>query len=307
MDMRQRPLLPSLSQLVAFEAVMGHHSVTAAADELHLTQSTVSRMIRALEDRIGRPLFLRRNRSLVPLPEALAYRDDVVRGLDIIQRASMSMMANPGGGTLSLSVLPTLATRWLAPHLGRFLGANPGIAVNLSTQIRRFSFRAESHDAAIYFGHRDWPEVRHMKLFDERLTACAAPGLLARHPVATVADMAALPRLQLETRAGGWADWFAAQGAEVPGGPGMVMDQFSTMIQAAISGLGVALLPHYLARTEIAEGRLHAVLTPDVPASGAYWLVWPEAKDAHPPLLRFRDWLGALAAEMTAGASGGGK
>ncbi|MBU2956322.1 LysR substrate-binding domain-containing protein [Paracoccus sp. 1_MG-2023] len=292
--MRQRHFLPSLSQLIAFEAVMRHHSVTAAADELHLTQSTVSRLIRALEDRIGKPLFLRQNRSLIPLPEARAYQNDISRGLDIIQRASMSMMANPGGGTLSLSVLPTLATRWLAPHLGRFLDANPGISINLSTQIRRFSFRAETHDAAIYFGQQDWPDVRHLKLFDERLTACAAPGFLARHPVRQVDDMAGLPRLQLETRALGWTDWFAAHDAQPPAAAGMVMDQFSTMIQAAISGLGIALLPHYLARIEIEEGRLAPILTPDIPATGAYWLVWPASKDAHAPLVRFRDWLGQL-------------
>ncbi|WP_330450474.1 LysR family transcriptional regulator [Paracoccus marcusii] len=53
--MRQRRFLPSLSQLIAFEAVMRHGSVTAAADELHLTQSTVSRLVASLERQLGKP------------------------------------------------------------------------------------------------------------------------------------------------------------------------------------------------------------------------------------------------------------
>lgn len=296
MILRQRRFLPSLSQLLAFEAVMRHESVTAAANELHLTQSTVSRLIRSLEAQLGKELFARQKNRLVPNAEATAYQADVTRGLDIIQRAGMALIANPGGGALSLSVLPTFATRWLAPRLGRFLEQNPGIALNLSTKIQRFSFASESFDAAIYFGDGDWPEARHLKLFDERLTACAAPDFLTRHPVSSPADLAGLPLLQLETRPRGWSDWFAAQGAPQMTGAGMVMDQFSMMIQAAISGLGIALLPHYLAEVEIGDGRLAPVLRQAVPASGAYWLVWPETKERYAPLARFREWLAAEAA-----------
>ena len=195
------------------------------------------------------------------------------------------------GGALSLSVLPTFATRWLAPRLGRFLEQNPGISFNLSTKIQRFSFASETFDAAIYFGEPDWPGARHLKLFDETLTACASPGFLAQNPIAAPSDMAGLPLLQLETRPTGWADWFAAHGVADQAASGMVMDQFSMMIQAAISGLGIALLPHYLARPEIEENRLHPVLNQAVPATGAYWLAWPEEKDGYAPLARFREWI----------------
>lgn len=291
MIMRQRRLLPSLSQLLAFEAVIRHQSVTAAADELHLTQSTVSRLIQSLEALLGKELFLRQKRRLIPSAEALAYQADVSQGLDIIQRASMALIANPGGGALSLSVLPTFATRWLAPRLGEFLDQNPGIALNLSTKIQRFSFLSESFDAAIYFGNPDWPDVHHLKLFGERLTACASPAFLEQNGIETAEDLTGLPLLHLETRPDGWRDWFAAHEAEAPAAAGMVVDQFSTMIQAAISGLGVALLPHYLARTEIEDDRLRPILTPSVEATGAYWLVWPDTKSDYAPLTRFRTWV----------------
>ena len=289
--MRQRRFLPSLSQLIAFEAVMRHGSVTAAADELHLTQSTVSRLVASLERQLGKPLFTRDRKRLTPTPEAVTYAASVTQGLDVIQRASMGLIANPGGGVLSLSVLPTFATRWLAPRIGQFLSDNPGISINLSTKIQRFSFASEAFDAVIFFGQPDWPDAHHLRLFDERLTACASPQMLAHHPVAHPSDMAGLPLLQLETRPSGWSAWFAAQGGTPPAVSGMVMDQFSMMIQAAIAGLGVALLPSYLAQPEIDEGRLQPILRAGVPGEGAYWLAWPDRRQGDPAFARFRTWI----------------
>ncbi|MEM5473042.1 LysR family transcriptional regulator [Hoeflea sp. AS60] len=289
--MRQRRFLPSQSQLLALEAVVRRGSVTAAAEDLHLTQSTVSRLIQSLEAQLGRELFTRQRKKLIPTDAALTYQRDISRALDMIQRASMSLVTNPGGGVLSLAVLPTLATRWLGPRLGGFLGSHPGISVNIATRIEKFSFETEIFDAAIYFGNPDWPGARSFKLFDERVTACASAEFLERNPVSEPADVAALQLLQLETRQTGWDDWFAGQNATFTGATGMLMDQFSMMIQAAISGLGIALLPDYLARTEISENRLVPILKPAVPTSGAYWLIWPGEKDNYAPIIAFRDWL----------------
>lgn len=270
---------------------MRHRSVTAAAKDLHLTQSTVSRLIKSLEEQLGKPLFTRQRKKLIPDAAAEAYAEDIKRGLDTIQRASMSLIANPGGGTLSLSVLPTFATRWLAPRLNDFLGQHPGVLVNLTTRFDRFNFDAESFDAAIYFGHGDWPDAAHLKLFDETYTACASAAFLAAHPITAPQDLDGLPMLQLASRPSGWQDWFMAQNNAPTAATGMVMDQFSMMIQAAIAGIGIALLPSYLARTEIDEGRLQPVLAEALPASGAYWLAWPEDKAKFAPLSAFRDWL----------------
>ncbi|WP_205737615.1 LysR family transcriptional regulator [Granulosicoccus antarcticus] len=297
MSMRQRRFLPSLSQLLAFEAVMQHHSVTAAAEELYLTQSTVSRLVQSLEAQLGITLFLRHRKKLVPTDAAIAYQVDISRAIDIIHGASIRAVANPEGGTLSLAVLPTFATRWLGPRLGRFLDEHPGISMNLSTRLERFNFETEPFDAAICFGDNDWPGTHGMKLFDERLTACVSTDFLSRNPISTPADMAGLPRLQLESRKTGWEDWFAGQNATVRGTSGMVMDQFSMMIQAAISGLGIALLPDYLAQNEIREGRLQPVLKQNIPGQGAYWLVWPHSRDTYAPLSTFRAWFALQTSE----------
>lgn len=289
--MRPRRFLPSLSLLTAFEAVVRHGSVTDAAAELSLTQSTVSRLVAQLEAQLGVALFTRARRRLIPTEAARAYAAEVARGLDMIQSAGMRAVANPQGGQLSLSVLPTFGLRWLAPRLPAFLETNPGVSVDLATRSTRFSFDLEPFDAVIFFGRDDWPMARHMKLFDEQLTACAAPDYLARHPVPDPQALARHPLLHLVSRPQAWADWFAAHGAEPAGPGGMRLDQFSIMVQSAISGLGVALLPDYLAESEIAEGRLTALFTRRVRASGAYWLAWPETRDRHPPLIALRGWL----------------
>lgn len=295
MNMRPRRFLPSLKLLLAFEAVARHGSVTRAAADLNLTQSTVSRLVASLEEQLGKELFVRRNRRLTPNAAALAYQRDVTRALDMIQRASMGLVANPDGGTLSLAVLPTFATRWLGPRLSDFLNAYPGVSLNMSTRIGRVDFAAEAFDAAIYFGDGDWPGVRHLKLMDERVTACVSPAFRDAHRLESLEDLASLPKLHLETRPSVWEDWFRAQGGAPASVAGMLMDQFSMVIQAAISGLGVALLPDYLARIEISEGRLVPVLAQAVAVRGAYWLVWPEEKDAFAPLAAFRSWLDGCA------------
>lgn len=289
--MRQRRFLPSIGSLLALDAVVRHGSVTAAAAELNLTQSTVSRLILSLEDRLGAELFTRQKRRLIPNAAALAYQRDVARALDLVQRASMSVLANPDGGTLSLAVLPTFATRWLGPRLGQFLSAHPGISVNMSTRIGPVDFPGEAFDAAIRYGPGDWEDLHHLKLFDEHVTACVSPDFARAHSLERVEDLADHPMLHLESRPDAWADWCDAQGAPPLAAGGMLMDQFSMMIQAAISGLGVALLPDYLARIEISERRLVPVLNPSVPVRAAYWLVWPEDKDDNPPLHAFRSWL----------------
>jgi DNA-binding transcriptional LysR family regulator len=288
---RPRRFLPSISLLSAFEAVLRTGSTAAAARELNLTQGAISRLIQNLEDQLGRPLFDRHRRRLVPTEAARAFGRDITRALDTIQRASMELSANPGGGILSLAILPAFGTRWLAPRLGRFQAANPGITINLATRLKRFSFEAEGFDAAIHFGTDDWRDAGHMKLFDERLTACAAPALLATSPVETADDLQALPLLRLETRPTAWEAWFREHGATATSARGMLFDQFATMTQAAIAGLGVALLPDYLAEPEIADGRLLPLFRRGVAGVGAYWLVWPQARANYPPLAAFRSWL----------------
>ncbi len=292
-----RRLLPSLSLLAAFEAVCRTGSTLAAARDLDLTQGAISRLIQNLEAQLGVTLFLREGRRLQPTDAALAYARDVVKALELISRGSMRVRSNTGGGTLSLSILPTFGTRWLAPRLPRFLAVHPGVTVNLGTRLRPFDFEVEGFDAAIHFGGESWPNAGFQKLFDERLVATCAPAFLSRHPITQAADLLALPLLQLETRTTAWPAWFTRHGITAPLSRGMLFDQFEPMIQAAIYGMGVALLPEFLAKGELADGRLIVAWGAPTAVDGSYYLVWPQVGAWYPPLQAFRDWLAGEAAD----------
>lgn len=288
-----RRLLPSISLLAAFDSVCRTGSTVAAARDLALTQGVVSRLIQTLEAQLGVPLFLRQNRRLVPTEAALAYARDVARALDLISRGSMRVRSSTGGGTLSLSILPTFGMRWLAPRLNKFLTAHPGVTINLGTRLRPFDLEEEGFDAAIHFGGETWPGAGYLKLFEEKLIAACSPAFLKAHPIEKAADLLRLPLLQLETRPMAWTHWFGRHEVWDRAPQGMMFDQFAQMILAVIDGLGIALLPEFLIGPELADGRLVRAWGEPVASEGSYYLVWPEAGAAYPPLAAFRDWLAA--------------
>lgn len=286
-----RRLTPSISLLSAFEAVCRTGSTLAAARDLDLSQGAVSRLIQNLEGQLAVTLFLREGRRLVPTDAALAYRRDVVKALDLITRGAVRLRSNTSGGTFSLSVLPAFGTRWLAPRLPAFLAAHPGISINLGTRVRPFDFEEEGFDAAIHYGTPDWPNAGFALLFDEVLVAVAAPGYLAAQSITAPGDLTGMQLLQLDSRPSAWGAWFAHHGVAAPAPQGMVFDQFAPMVEAAVHGLGVALLPQFLARAEMAHGRLTALFDGPVAGAGAYYLVWPKTGAWYPPLQAFRGWL----------------
>jgi len=288
---KPRRLLPSLSLLRAFEAVCRTGSTAAAARELALTQGAVSRLVQRLEEQLDVALFRRERRRLVPTDAAQTYARDVRKALDLIATGALQLQSNPGGGTLSLAILPTFGTRWLAPRLAEFLGAHPGVTLNLATRLEPFDFARENLDAAIHFGAPDWPDAHHLHLFEERLVATCSATFWDRHAITRPGDIPGLPLLHLDSRPSAWAVWLRHHGIEAPVAGGMLFDQFATMVQAAHHGLGLALLPAFLAEAEIAAGRLMAPAGSPVAGLGGYYLVWPHADGKHAPLRLFRDWL----------------
>ncbi|TGD43005.1 LysR family transcriptional regulator [Pseudotabrizicola sediminis] len=285
-----RRLLPSMPALLALEAVDRLGTASAAAAELSLTQGAVSRALQGLEGQLGVALFIRERQRLRLTPAAQDYVRHVRVHLTALSQASLRLRANPGGGGLSLAILPAFGVQWLAPRLPDFARRHPGVTVNLSTRLRPFDFAAEGFDAAIHFGRADWPGADHLLLLEEEVLPVCAPSVMAE-PVAAVEALLTLPLLQLESRPGAWGRYLAQQ--RVPGQRpvGMVFDQFATMTQAAIHGMGVALLPLFLISDALQEGRLVPVWPARGHGLGSYYLVWPKDVPPRPPLLAFREWI----------------
>jgi len=287
--------LPSLPSLMALEALDRLGTASAAARELALTQGAISKQLQVLEDQLGVPLLQREGKRLILTPGARDFVAESRKALKIITDASVMLRANPRGGTLNLAILPAFGMRWLAPRLAEFSRAHPEVTVNLSTRLRPFDFAATAFDAAIHYGRRDWPGVSYLKLMDEEVLAVASPTLIAR-PLDHPAQVLDYPLMQLDSRTGDWTRWFSHLGDPTAHPPAMLFDQFSTMAQAAVHGLGLALLPTFLIGEDLAEGRLVPAFGSSVPALGSYYLVWPESRPERAPLASFRAWLSAAEA-----------
>lgn len=281
-----RRLLPSTAALTAFEAAARLGSATLAASELSLTQGAVSRQIQSLEEQLGVKLMERQGRALVPTPQGARFAKSARDILGQMAQATLALRTNPDGGNLNLAILPAFGTHWLAPRLPEFGRAHPEVTVNLATRLAPFDFAAEPFDAAIHFGREDWPGAHHLALAPETVLAVCAPGYLD-----STRPLNAHMLLHLDTRPRGWARWLAAQGMGAPTGPGMQFDQFATMAQAAVHGLGLALLPTFVAEPYLDAGTL-VLAAPDRQNSiGTYYLVWPNFRPAPPALENFTHWL----------------
>ena len=291
-----RRFLPSIASLRALESLDRLGSASAVAEELALTQSAVSRQLRVLETQMGVDLIRRDRKRLSLTPAAQAYVSEVRQALTQIARASLRLQVEPLGGTLNLAILPTFGMRWLVPRLPEFARLHPEVTINMTTRLRPFNFAAEPFDAALHFGKPDWPDSGHLLLRHEQVIPVCAPDLLRDGRPREEGALLRLPLLHIQTRPHAWADWFEQMGVTVPGPlSGTMYDQFSTITQAALHGLGVALMPDYLVEQDLATGRLMAVCLRPVETQGAYYLVWPRSRADDPALRQFRDWLAGQA------------
>ena len=286
-----RRFLPPMSLLCAFEAASRHQSFTAAASELHLTQSAVSRQIRALEGLLGSELFTRERQTVRLNRAGEAYAREIRSALDKVATATLWFKANPQGGVLNIAILPTFGTRWLAPRLPQFIAENPGITINLTTRPEPFDFRAESTDAAIHFGAPFWPGAELDLLMGETVAPVCSPALRDSCKFSVASDIAAAPLLHLQSRPHAWERWFRVMGATATNERGMWVDQFALAAQAAISGLGVALLPLFLIEAELGRGDLVMAIDAPMENEEKYYLAWPPGQAHYHPLQAFRAWL----------------
>ena len=286
-----RRFLPSISLLTAFEAAARHQNFTAAANELNLTQGAVSRQIRLLEELLGSKFVLRERQKVRLTTAGETYAREIKEGLRRISSATLNFRANPRGGALNIAILPTFGARWLAPRLPAFLAQYPGVTINLTTQLGPFDFNLENADAAIHFGEPDWPGCMLEFLMGETVVPACSRSFLERYKFAKPSDLLDAPLLHLASRPDAWERWFEAQ--EVPIEPlhGMLIDQFATASQAAISGLGVALLPEFLIADEIFRGDLVPALDRPMRSSERYYLAWPPSRSSYAPLQAFRSWI----------------
>jgi LysR family glycine cleavage system transcriptional activator len=280
-----------MSVLAAFESAARLQSFTAAAGELNLTQSAVSRQIRSLEDALGAELFVRERQTVRLTVAGETYAKEIRQALQLIATATLGFRANPQGGTLNLAILPTFGTRWLAPRLPKFLASHPGVTINLTTRLAPFDFKVDGLDAAIHFGPPEWIGAKLDFLMKETVAPVCSPAVKTKYKLSRPEHLLRAPLMHLVSRPDAWEQWLQAAGVAFDDVHGMLVDQFAVAAQAAVAGMGVALLPGFLVEGELERGDLVVAVDLPMQSQDSYYLAWPINRESYPPLQAFRRWI----------------
>lgn len=288
----QRRHLPSHAVLRSFESAARHESFTQAAEELHLTQSAISRQVKELEQTVGVALFRRVGRRVILTNAGKNLAHDLKVDLENIRRTMLrAISAGDTGAALRVATLPAFASRWLIPRMPEFSALHPDIEISMSTRMAPFNMEQEHFDLAIHFGANDWPNTDMKILCNETLIAVASPTFKERHQISSLEALSAVPLLHMTTRPLAWQDYFEQAG--LTGGPmlaGKYFDQFSMIIAGAQASLGAGLLPTYLIEKELASGALVALDASSLVTENCYYMVTPlNKKNKH--VEGFCDWM----------------
>lgn len=294
--------LPPLTAVRAFEAAARHENFTLAAAELGMTQAAVSYQIKLLEERLGVPLFRREKRRVLLTEAGRRAAAPVAQAFDAIDGAFAQLRAEDEA-MLAISTSQTFANTWLAWRLGGFQMAHPEMAVRLLVSDAIADFAAEDLDVAIRAGLGPWPGLDADPLIDIDFTPMCSPEFLERHG-GRIAPKELIHLPMISPHDPWWQWWLYEAGVDIPDGKaqrGIRMDSQANEGNAAMAGLGVAMLTPFFWRNDIAQGRL-VRLSDQLSTRGyGYWLVAPEHRRNVPKIKRFREWLLAEVAKDLAG------
>jgi LysR family glycine cleavage system transcriptional activator len=282
---------PPLSALRPFEAAARLESFSRAAEELALTHGAVSHQVRALEEHVGAPLFARHGKRVTLTPAGRAYAERVRSALEEIAHAS-EQLRQRRDDRLTVSVLPSFASRWLMPRLIRFMDAHPKIEVNVIASTELANFREDEIDVAIRFGVGPWPPHACEVFLEDEYFVVASPALAAKAKLKAPRDLLKA-RIIREDR-DYWKQWFDAAGVpieEVRAARGPLFNDSTYALQAAARGEGIALARRSIVTEDLERGVLKRLFELRVPSRERYWFVSPKESAETPKVKAFRKWV----------------
>ena len=301
--LRSRPI--SAGHLRAFEAVARHLNFRAAAEEMALTQSAVSRQIQSLEEEVGVALFLRHTRAVELTSAGAQLLLAVQQSLPRIDGAVRQIRQTAGRKSVALTTFASFASMWLIPRLEAFQRDNPEIDIRIDASDVALDMDTADVDIALRYGAGGNMPAGAQRLFGETLTPVASPWLIKSNPpIKKPGDIASFAlieagdahRTHLEWLT--WRRWFEANGlTRAQPKRWLYFNYAYQMVQAALTGQGVVLARSPLIAESLANGDLVEVLPHhrmDSPMS--YWLITGPRNAVRPEIKAFCNWLLSQAA-----------
>lgn len=293
--------IPPLRALQAFEAFGRIGSVTGTAEELGVSAGAVSQQIRKAEDVLGLQLLERRGRIVTLTSWGRMYHAAISEGFERIRAAQEMLEQVRSEGALTISCLPSLASKWLAPQLLDWQAHHAGATVRLIGAEPELRFGEEQVDFRISYGAKIREYDHYAELFTDSVVPACSPALLARQTLRKPTDILNYPLLGIEWARDHrspptWAEWAASIGEKYRRTAGEVAFSLSSAaIDAAVNGRGFVLAQLSMARDDIASGRLVVPFDLPLRLPDPYFLAWDRAALQKPLAPELRAWMISIA------------
>ena len=306
------------TSLRAFEAASRLGSFKAAAEELAVTPTAISHQIRRLETHLGLALFERLHRSLLLTPAGAALAKDVQDAFSRLEARLDKLKLKgrvTGPDSLTVSVVPSFATKWLVPRLHEFQSAHPTIGLRIvADQVLVDLRRDRSMDLALRYGlgpyaaglhaERLWPKGEIVVVCAPTLAkgpSLRTPADLGRHMLIRTAAPPAARGSKGAGRSADWPAWLAAAGLRIDSVmrralEGPIFSASQLAIEAAAAGRGIALAPAVLVEADIAAGRLVRPFKKSLPDPNAFWMLCRADRLRERRIRTFMQWIRDAAA-----------
>jgi len=299
--------LPSLTALRAFESAARLENFTRAGEELSVTHGAVSRQIAVLERELGMALFDRQHGMVRLTACGLQLRDEVTSSFMRISAATERVrQRSPSQNLLRLNAPPAFSVRWLIPRVSTFQRLHPAVDVSLTSSVAPPQFPNDEYDLAIRRFNKAPTSGYAVALFDEiSIPVCHVDLLVSSPSQRRPMDLAKLMKLARFVRVAGeprgWKKWAKTWRADLSQARYVDVELTYLAVQAALEGLGLALLPLALASDDIARGVLAAPLGSQQVDHSRYYVVSGMKPPRRSAAARNIEWLQAEgAASMSA-------
>lgn len=275
-----------------------------AAIELCVTPGAVSQQVKLLEDTVGVALLRRKGRSIELTDAGQVLRPALSQAFQMMELTVNTIARRSWHKTLKLFLLPTLTERWLMPRLIRFHEAHPEIDIQIMTSFRPIHFEDDDVDVASFIGDEPPAGLDGIRLFDDEFLPVCSPGLLREGASLTPQDLANETLLYSMRRMDDWQRWLECAGAEslVPTRR-LSFGNSSLAIQAAVDGLGIAIVQRAYVAELLRTGTLVAPFDLTARTEGGYYLVWSGRRNSSSAFKAFFEWVVNEIEDMKSGGS----
>ncbi|MGJ8645316.1 MAG: LysR substrate-binding domain-containing protein [Marinomonas colpomeniae] len=294
--------LPPLGTLIAFEAAAEYGSFASAAKKLFVTPAAISQKIQVLEQHLGVVLFDRSKMGVKLTHVGENYLVFVQKGLEKLRLGQQQIKQFSNPDVLTITTLPSVATKWLMPHVLQWMDLNPGLEIRIEASHKKVDFNQSASDICICFGDQDYLGFIQERLFTDSVSLVISPTLLesvehSDDEKTYLQSILKLPMIHVDwgdhnDNLPDWNDWLDAVDLNITapnGGPHFNLS--SMAIEAALQSRGLLLGQQMLINTELKSGQLVKLYDINLPLKQSYFIAYPKRTLNNPNAVAFINWL----------------